>query len=121
MTTALRGRFFADLTEVVSDHRPPAPFLTRREESAFAALVRRHGPMVLGLCRRILGDEHLAEDAFQATFLVLARKGAVVRADGALAGWLYGVARKAALEARPRPKALFTVEHGRSLLFVDWR
>jgi len=83
---------------------PDASLLTRflrdRDEAAFAAIVRRHGPMVLGVCRRIMGDSHLADDAFQATFLVLSRKASLVRPVGALAGWLHGVARRAALEAR---------------------
>ena len=54
-------------------------FLSQRDESAFEALLRRHGPMVLGVCRRLLGNPHDADDAFQATFLLLVRKGACVR------------------------------------------
>src|SRR5262245_56194695 len=75
-------------------------FLTRQEEAAFAALVRRHGPMVFGVCRRILGDRHDAEDAFQATFLVLLRKASVIRPGQAVGPWLHGVARRTARRAR---------------------
>ncbi len=75
-------------------------FLARRDEVAFEALLRRHGPMVLGVCRRLLRDPHDSEDAFQATFLVLLRKASSLRNREVLANWLYGVAYRTALKAR---------------------
>src|SRR5262245_37114204 len=75
-------------------------FVADDDQAAFAALVDRHGPMVLGVCRRVLGDAHRADDAFQATFLVLAQKAGKVRVDGSLSSWLFGVARRVALAAR---------------------
>lgn len=75
-------------------------FLSRRDEAAFAALVRRHGPMVLGVCRRVLGHAHDAEAAFQATFLVLVRKAHAIAQRERLVNWLYGTAYPAALEAK---------------------
>src|SRR5262245_12953330 len=75
-------------------------FLARRDGEAFAALVRRHGPMVLGVCRRVLRDGHTAEDAFQATFLVLLRRARTLDRRRSLAGWLYTVAYHIALRAR---------------------
>jgi RNA polymerase sigma factor (sigma-70 family) len=77
-------------------------FISGYDETAFAALVERHGPMVFGVCRRILRSSHDAEDAFQAAFLVLARKAASIGQPDALGNWLYGVAYRTALEARAR-------------------
>src|SRR6516162_6213297 len=71
-------------------------FATRRDEEAFAQLVRRHGPLVLGVCRQVLRQEQDAEDAFQATFLVLSRKAGSIRSAEALPNWLYGVASRLA-------------------------
>src|SRR5262249_47614526 len=67
-------------------------FTKTRAEQAFAALVHRHGPLVLGVCQRILHSSHDAEDAFQATFLVLARRAGSIRKQDSLAAWLHGIA-----------------------------
>ena len=87
----------------LSDRQLIERFLDRRDtagEAAFAAMVARHGPMVLGVCRQLLGDRHHAEDAFQAVFLVLARKAGSVRDPDRLGAWLYGVTVRTARKAR---------------------
>jgi DNA-directed RNA polymerase specialized sigma24 family protein len=75
-------------------------YVERRDEAAFEALLRRHGPMVFGVCRRVLHNLHDAEDAFQATFLILVRKASSFRSPGMIGNWLYGVAYRTALHAR---------------------
>src|SRR5207248_1603499 len=75
-------------------------FAELHNEAAFAALLERHGPMVLRLCRRILGHPQDAEDACQATFIVLVRKAASIRKRGSAANWLFGVAARTARQLR---------------------
>ena len=84
-------------TPLASDALLLDRFVRQHDESAFAALVQRHGPMVLRVCRRVLADLHAAEDAFQATFCILARRTAAVRTSERLANWLHGVALRLAL------------------------
>src|SRR4029077_4544240 len=90
------GRLFRTGTVAgLSDAQLLERFILRHDEAAeaaFAALVERHGPMVLAVCRRVLNDPHDAQDAFQATFLVLVRKASTVRRRQSVAEWLYGVA-----------------------------
>ncbi len=85
-----------------SDRDLLAQFVARHDEAAFTALVHRHGPMVFGVCRHLLRDRHAAEDAFQATFLVLVQRAGAIRDPRALGNWLYGVAYRVAARARGR-------------------
>jgi RNA polymerase sigma factor (sigma-70 family) len=85
-------------------------FVTRRDEAAFEVLVWRHGTMVLSLCRRVLRDGYEAEDAFQATFLVFARKAGSIGRREAVAAWLHKVAYRVALRARARAAMRLAVE-----------
>jgi RNA polymerase sigma factor (sigma-70 family) len=107
MATSSIGSVFQRLryTLCLHEHAPQdalllKQFIEHRDEAAFAALVRRHGSMVMGVCRRLLHDQHDAEDAFQATFLILVRKAASIAKRELVANWLYGVAHKTALKAR---------------------
>src|SRR5262245_43098122 len=75
-------------------------FVTARDAEAFAALVRRHGPMVLHVCLQLLDNEHDAEDAFQATFLILSRKASSVRKQQSVGNWLFGVANHVATDLK---------------------
>ena len=87
-------------TTGVTDAQLLGRFVAERDEAAFAALVRRHGPMVLSVCRRVLGNRHDTDDAFQATFLVLVKKAAAIDRPELLGNWLYGVACRTAHKAR---------------------
>src|SRR5260370_4166186 len=96
------GRLLASPAEEMPDAGLLERFVRLGDESAFAALVRRHGPLVLGLCRRVLGNAHDAEDCFHATFLVLATKAASLSVSRTLGPWLHNVALRTALKARGR-------------------
>ena len=84
----------------LSDGQLLDAFIAHRDEAAFEAIVHRHSAMVLGVCRRIVGHAQDAEDAFQATFLVLVRKATSVVPREAVGNWLYGVAHSTALKAK---------------------
>lgn len=86
----------------LSDGELLGRFVARRDGAVFEGIIQRHGPMVWGVCRRVLRDHHDAEDAFQATFLVLARKASSVMPREKLGNWLYGVAYRTAMTARAK-------------------
>ncbi len=97
----LRTRFAGTARDGdVTDQQLLERFTTRHEEAVFEALLQRHGPMVLGVCQRVLNQEQDAEDAFQATFLVLARQAHTIRRHASVGSWLYGVAQRVALKAK---------------------
>jgi RNA polymerase sigma factor (sigma-70 family) len=97
---SLRHLFEGRSTAGVPERQLLRRYHEGRDEVAFEALVSRHGPMVLGVCRRILPDPRDVEDAFQATFVILAEKGRTLGEDDPVARWLYGVACRVALRAR---------------------
>ena len=108
MATATLGGFLKHLRKAMAaetlaslpDRELVERFVASHDEASFQALLQRHGPMVLRVCRRALSDEQDAEDVFQATFLVLAREARAIRKQGSLANWLHGVAHRLALNAQ---------------------
>jgi RNA polymerase sigma factor (sigma-70 family) len=96
----IRGLRNAGAAHRLSDRQLLERYAARHEEAAFEALLKRHGPMVQGVCRRVLGGAHDAEDAFQATFLVLARQAGAIGRRESVGGWLYRVAYNTALKAK---------------------
>jgi DNA-directed RNA polymerase specialized sigma24 family protein len=97
----------------LDDNKLLKRFVVERDEVAFAALVARHGRMVLGVCRRILHAEHDVEDAFQATFLVLVRRAKAIHDGGLLGHWIYGVAHRVAVRARANAARRYVHEQTR--------
>ena len=87
-------------------------FFACQDEIAFQALVTRHGPMVLGVCRRVLKESHDAEDAFQATFLVMVRAARARQLTASLKSWLYRVAHRIAVRASTRPPGSGSMSRG---------
>lgn len=99
VAVGLQSLFATGTVGGLTDARLLERFAADRDEAAFAALVERHGPMVLAVCRGVVRCPHDAEDAFQATFLVLPRKAATLRPGGSVGGWLHRVAGRVATRA----------------------
>jgi RNA polymerase sigma factor (sigma-70 family) len=98
----LRNTWATHAARELTDGQLLRLFLDQRESVAFAVLMNRHGPMVLDICRQILGNSHSAEDAFQATFMVLFRRARSIRRRNSLGSWLFGVAKRIAAKDRAR-------------------
>ena len=96
----LRSVFVKQAAGGITDAELWKRYVNDRDEAAFELLMRRHGPMVFAVCRRVLHNVHDAEDAFQATFLVLVRRASGLRSPARLGNWLYGVAYRTARNAR---------------------
>jgi len=102
LLSSVRKLVAAQSLRTVSDRQLLERFRACQDEAAFAALVRRHGSMILGVCRRVLRNEQDAEDACQATFLVLARKAGSIHKKDSLGSWLHGVAFRVASDLKRR-------------------
>jgi hypothetical protein len=96
----LRGLVGTPAAEPPADAHLLERFVAGRDMAAFEALAQRYGPLVLGVCRRVLGNTHDAEDAFQATFLIFARRAASIQSQGAVGSWLCGTAYRVSLKAK---------------------
>src|SRR5262245_9298105 len=102
---SIRRLVFDESARQLSDQRLLRQFSDHRDEAAFGTLLSRHGPMVLDVCRGVLSNDAEAEDAFQATFLILARKAGSIRKTESVGSWLHGVAYRTALKARSHSAA----------------
>jgi RNA polymerase sigma factor (sigma-70 family) len=101
----IRGAVEDQRVRELTDSQLLQLFLSQQDETAFHAILLRHGPMVMDVCRTVLGNEADVEDAFQATFVVLSRKAPTVRKSVSLGSWLHGVAYRTALKARAQAAA----------------
>ena len=116
MSLAAANSALPPLPRIAADHASLADkqllkrFFRHREDAAFQALVARHGPLVYRVCRRVLSDANDADDAFQATFMVLVRKGASLKQPERLSSWLYGVAYRTARKVKVRSAIRFKHE-----------